>query len=318
MKWPTDTYLIYAEYQLPELASYIWHEYGRYLIIGIKNLNCNVCLHQNNDLCKINKTPNNVFLKYVTKRTEFLLDMYENKVKIVYYPTKIKNKNIETKEINFETDIIICSTGYKKYFPFLDENVYNGQFIKKMIPKNNNNIAFIGFARPTMGSISPIAEVQSWWVKSYFEGMKYNIRKPFFKYYDSLDLSNNNINSLVNGCYYIKDLAKDLKIEPNMIYLFFTDFELFKNIYLGSCVSMIYRIHGQKSYEGSRGLFLNNTKPYEENSILDLNSYKNIFLYAHIIYIIFLIIFCWIISFFTKISYLSIIMFVIFIYLSYW
>ena len=139
----------------------------------------------------------NLFLKYVTKRTDFLLDMYENKVKIVYYPTKIKNKSIETKELNFDVDIIICSTGYKKYFPFLDESIYNREFIKKMIPKNKNNIAFIGFARPTMGSIATIAEVQSWWVKSYFQGLSYKIRKPFFKYYDLLDLSNNNINIMI-------------------------------------------------------------------------------------------------------------------------
>ena len=312
----SDIYLSYAEYSLPEPISYLFHEKSRDIFNVVLNINCNNCSHQNNNLCKINKTPDNLFLKYVTKRTDFLLDMYENKVKIVYYPTKIKNKTIETKEYNFETDIIICSTGYKKYFSFLDKDVYNGQFIKKMIPTNTHNIAFIGFARPTMGSIATIAEVQSWWVKSYFEGMNYTIRKPFFKYYDALDLSNNNINSLVNGCYYIKDLSKDLKIEPNMLYLFFTDFELFKNIFCSSCYTMIYRIHGQKSYNNSRELFLNNIPT--KNETLELFDLRSLMIYLHIIYIIFIIILCWIISFITKIPYISIIFFIIFIYLSYW
>jgi hypothetical protein len=311
---PSDSYLSFLEYNLPEILSYIWHEYGRKIASYIVSINCNNCVHQNDNLCKINKTPNNLFLKYVTKRTDFLLDIYENKVKIVYYPTKIKNKTIETKELNFEADIIICSSGYKKYFPFLDESIYNRDFIKKMIPKNINNIAFIGFARPTMGSIASIAEVQSWWVKSYFEGMHYKIRKPFFRYYDVLDLSNNNINSLVNGCYYIKDLAKDLKIEPNMVYLFFTDFKLYKNILVSSCYSMIYRIHGKKTYSGSRDIFLDNIPKYEN---LELFDYKTFFLYAHIIYILFLIILCWIISLFAKNIY-SIIIFILLIYLSYW
>jgi len=313
--WYSDTYLLFLEYNLPEVMSYIWHEYGRIISKNIVNIDCTNCIHQNDDLCKINKTPNNLFLKYVTKRTDFLLDIYENKVNIVYYPTNIQNKIIETKELNFDADIIVCSTGYKKYFPFLDETIYNGEFIKKMIPKNTNNIAFIGFARPTMGSIAQIAEVQSWWVKSYFEGMNYKIRKPFFRYYDLLDLSNNNINSLVNGCYYMKDLAKDLNIEPNMLKLFFTDFTLYKNLCFGSCYSMIYRINGKMSYPGSREMFLNNIPP--NNTPSNFYTYKTIFLYLHIIYIIFLIILCWIISLFAKNMY-SIIIFILLIYLSYW
>ncbi len=308
---PSDTFLSFVEYNLPELCSYLWHEYGRNIALILKNMKCNKCIHQNEDLCKINKTPNNLFLKYVTKRTEFLLDIYENKVKVVYYPTKIKNKIIETKDLNFDVDIIICSTGYKKYFPFLDESIYNSEFIKKMIPKNTNNIAFIGFARPTMGSIATIAEVQSWWVKSYFEGMDYKIRKPFFRYYDLLDLSNNNINSLVNGCYYMKDLAKDLKIEPNMIYLFFTDFTLFKIILSSSCYSMIYRIHGKKKYSGIKQLLIDNNP---SNGFYEL---INIFLCIHIIYILFLILLCWILSFFTKKTF-SLIVFIILLYISYW
>jgi dimethylaniline monooxygenase (N-oxide forming) len=311
--YPTDTYLIYAEYNLPEILSYIWHEYGRYNTNTIDY--CNKCTHQHHELCKINKTPNNLFLKYVTKRTNFLLDIYENKVQIVYYPTKIENKTITTKELNFEVDLIICSTGYKKYFPFLDENIYNGEFIKKIIPKNANNIAFIGFARPTMGSIATIAEVQSWWVKSYFEGMKYKIRKPFFRYYDVLDLSNNNINSLINGCYYIKDLAKDIKIEPNMFYLFFTDFLLFKNLYFSSCYNMIYRIHGQKSYIGSRQLFLDNVP---DNKFEKFYDYKLLFMYTHIIYIIFIILLYWICYFITKNKIIPYFLFIFIIYLSYW
>lgn len=312
-KNPTDSYLTYIEYSLPEIFSLIWHEYGRFNTL-LKS--CNKCIHQNHDLCKINKTPNNLFLKYVTKRTDFLLDIYENKVKIVYYPTRIENNLIETKDLNFEADIIICSSGYKKYFPFLDESIYNSEFIKKMIPTNKKNIAFIGFARPTMGSIATIAEVQSWWVKSYFEGMKYKIRIPYFRYYDVLDLSNNNINSLVNGCYYIKDLAKDLKIEPNMLYLFFTNFTLYKQILFASCYTMIYRINGIKKYPGSKDIFINNLP---KDSELEWN-YKYLFLYAHIIYIIFIVLLCWIVSLisykFTNI--LAPLIFFIIIYLSYW
>jgi hypothetical protein len=90
--------------------------------------------------------------------------------------------------------------------------------------------------------------------------------------------------------------------------------ELFKNILVSSCYSMIYRIHGKKTYSESRDIFLDNIPKYEN---LELFDYKTFFLYSHIIYILFLIILCWIISLFAKNIY-SIIIFILLIYLSYW
>jgi hypothetical protein len=62
----------------------------------------------------------------------------------------------------------------------------------------------------------------------------------------------------------LKDLAKDLGIEPNMWYLFITDSELFFRIYSGSCHPMMYRIHGYRSYNGSRKVLLDTYIPNQE------------------------------------------------------
>ena len=216
--YPTDTHLNYMEYSLPEAMSNAWHNYGRMFLIG-NNDGCGKCIHSHKKLCDINETPDNLFLKYVVKRSDFLVDMFENKVNIVHYPDKIIGKTVYTKEKIIENvDIIVCATGYKKCFPFLKDSIYNDELIKKMIPKNTSNIAFIGFARPTMGSIAVIAEMQSWWVQKYFENnLSYKIRSPFFRNYDVLNLTNKNINTLVIGCFYLKDLAKDMNIEPNIV-----------------------------------------------------------------------------------------------------
>lgn len=315
---PTDTGLSYIEYNLPEPISFLFHEYSRKILFQMYNdFNCNKCIHQIKDLCKINKTPDSLFNKYVVKRTEFLLDIYEKKVKVVYYPTNITNNTIYTKDDIFDVDIIICSTGYKKYFPFLKESVYKDTYIKKMIPQNTDNIAFIGFARPTMSSIALIAEMQSWWVKLYFENtLQYKIRSTYFRYNDPLDLSNNNINTLVIGCYYIKDLAKDLKIEPHMLYLLFTDFELFNKILFGSCHPMIYRIHGNKSYTNAREVLIN-TLPVKDSHFV--NMYKKVFFsLLHFIYLIFILCVTYIIT--KWIPYRKIwfiVIFILLIYLSY-
>lgn len=76
---PTDTQLNYMEYSLPEPMSHIWHEYGRRVIKYVGGWDCANCAHQHPKLCNITETPNNLFKKYVVKRTEFLLDIYDKK-----------------------------------------------------------------------------------------------------------------------------------------------------------------------------------------------------------------------------------------------
>jgi dimethylaniline monooxygenase (N-oxide forming) len=290
--YPTDAHLSYIEYSLPEPMSYFWQEYGRSILADTK---CGgKCSHSHSKLCDINETPDNLFVKYVVKRTEFMIDMFDNKVNVVYYPDKIIGNTVYTKEeIIQNVDIIVCATGYKKYFPFLKKSIYNDEFIKKIIPKNTSNIAFIGFARPTMGSIAAIAEMQSWWVQMYFENrLSYTIRRPFYRTYDVLNLKNDNINTLVIGCFYLKDLAKDMKIEPNMLYLLFTNFKLFYTIYTGTCHPMIYRIHGEKSYEGSDKVLINSFPDFNKHS-----NYSKLYIFMFVIYHVVFIIVCIILAY---------------------
>ena len=301
---PTDTQLNYIEYSLPEPMSHIWHEYGRAIIENGTGMDCTKCSHQNAELCNINETPDNLFKKYVVKRTDFLLDIYEKKMNIVFYPDKINGRTAYTKEKTIENiDIIVCATGFKKYFPFLDDDIWKGELIKKMTPTKYSNIAFIGYARPTMGSIASIAEMQSWWLEKYFydEEFSYRIRKPWFRTIDPLDLKNDHINTVVIGCYYLKDLAKDLNIEPNMVWLLFTDFELFLNIYTGSCHPMVYRIHGYKSYNNSRQVLLNTFINIHKRKLFEWK-YLLLHFTFHLIFIAFLTLIAFLLSYFVYIS----------------
>lgn len=289
---PTDMQLNHIEYSLPEPMSAIWHEYGRYVMSNIIALSSNLdvtnnCFHSHKKLCDITETPQNAFKKHVVKRTEFLLDIYEDKVKIIKFPNNIQDKTVEYINGSIkDIDIIVCATGYKKLFPFLDTKYTDGEYIKKMIPKNTNNLAFIGFARPTMGSIAPIAEMQSWWINEYFfNNLNYRINKPLFRNIDPLNLENKHINTLVINCFYQKDLAKDMLLEPNMFYLFFKNYDLFTTILSNSCHPMIYRIHGKKRTPQSEKILLD-TFPNFENKSPGWKIYLLFFVILHIIYYI--------------------------------
>ena len=73
--------------------SHIWHEYGRAIIENGTGMDCTKCSHQNAELCNINETPDNLFKKYVVKRTDFLLDIYEKKSEYCVLSRQNKRKN---------------------------------------------------------------------------------------------------------------------------------------------------------------------------------------------------------------------------------
>jgi hypothetical protein len=168
-KYPSDTMLSYLEYALPTPMSGFWHKYGRFFLSQSKCVHLYFFDKKKSKLCDINKTPQPLFNKYVVKRTPFMCDIYENKVNVIYYPKKYDGKDVITKEEYIKNvDIIICCTGYKKEFKFLDKKYYTCKLIKKIVSSKNHNLAYIGFARPTMGSLNNIAEMQSWWTYMFF------------------------------------------------------------------------------------------------------------------------------------------------------
>lgn len=293
--YPSDTRLTTTEYSLPTPMSGLWHRYGRFFLLkgymGAKTK----CVHNYEPLCNITKTPDGLFHKYVVKRTPFFCDLHDNKVNVVNYPInyvgntiKLKN-NKEIKDI----DIIICATGYKKEFTFLDSKFLNDKLIKKIISTKNNNLAFIGFARPTMGSLTNVAEMQSWWASLYFKNkLNYKFRNySWARPEDPLNLKNNFISTIVIGIYYYKDLALDMGIYPNMIKLFFTDFPLWKHIMSNSVHPTLFRLEGRFKHKDARKNILN-TLPL---TFLNTKKYLFGFLFFHLIFIVSIILIVFII-----------------------
>ena len=85
----------------------------------------------------------------------------------------------------YDADLIVLATGYKQYFPFLDESIKeeyghasdrtsNGEYTLDedglpsehfIVSQARPRLAFIGFVRPNVGAIPPISELQvMWWL----------------------------------------------------------------------------------------------------------------------------------------------------------
>lgn len=76
----------------------------------------------------------------------------------------------------FECDVIICATGYKVDLPWLPPEVNavacrpRQLYKHTFIPTYGARIAFAGFARPNLGAIPPLAEMQSRWFAQVISG----------------------------------------------------------------------------------------------------------------------------------------------------
>jgi thioredoxin reductase len=242
---PNDTLLTRNEYSLNPLYSEIWQSF---IAREMASLNYQrKCTHGIKELCKNNKR--NVFAKYLVKRSNFLCELHlREKVKVLRNNLQLKgNKLFNGNEYVDEIDIIVYATGYKPKLEFLTDQIKNDTYIKNIIPKNHQNIAFIGFTRPTMGSILIISEMQSMWTMMFFENkLKYNIRKKsIFRSIDPLKLNNKFLRHLVINNYYLEDLAQDMKICPNLTTLYFKDRKLWNYLFNGMVHPMSYRLHGE-------------------------------------------------------------------------
>ncbi|KAK4669038.1 uncharacterized protein QC764_0108450 [Podospora pseudoanserina] len=68
------------------------------------------------------------------------------------------------KDGNIKPDIVICCTGYKQTFPFLDRDHYptaEEANMRNIWHDRDPTVGFIGFLRPSLGAIPPLAEMQA-------------------------------------------------------------------------------------------------------------------------------------------------------------
>ncbi|KAK0671296.1 hypothetical protein QBC41DRAFT_363349 [Cercophora samala] len=68
------------------------------------------------------------------------------------------------KDKHIKPDIVVCCTGYKQRFPFLDRHHYRTaeeSNVWNIWHDRDPTVGFIGFLRPSLGAIPPLAEMQA-------------------------------------------------------------------------------------------------------------------------------------------------------------
>ncbi|WP_218673908.1 NAD(P)-binding domain-containing protein, partial [Candidatus Entotheonella palauensis] len=108
--------------------------------------------------------------QFVNKSRDGVLDVYSGKVTPKNAPVGIEGKFVYFNEDEppIEVDRIVLATGYDAQWPFLDHPP--SALFKRVFHPEDLTLAFVGFARPILGSIPSLSELQSRWLAHVWAG----------------------------------------------------------------------------------------------------------------------------------------------------
>jgi hypothetical protein len=108
---------------------------------------------------------------FYSKSDDFIYDIMEGRLTVHPKILHIDGKIIHFENGDcFEADLVVSCSGYQTEFPFLDRHVDGRDLFKNVFLPGISTLGFIGFARPEIGAMPPIAELQSRWLEAVLSG----------------------------------------------------------------------------------------------------------------------------------------------------
>ncbi|VAW45357.1 hypothetical protein MNBD_GAMMA03-1829 [hydrothermal vent metagenome] len=124
-------------------------------------------------------------------------------------------------------DAVIFCTGFKVSFPFLAKTKVDFRNFYKMCfdPNLGKTLCFIGFARPAIGSLPPVSELQARWFSRILSGerrlpnkdmLNMEIEQDRHKHQKTFKVVSNRLNNLVDFTSYMDDIAEHVGCKPKL------------------------------------------------------------------------------------------------------
>ncbi|CAF1237247.1 unnamed protein product [Adineta steineri] len=214
----------------------------------------------------------NIWTTYGTKNSNLVEALIKYKDKCSRKPgiKELKKNSIIFNDNTEEfVDEIICCTGFQNSFPFIELSSDADQDLKAIVnqskishnlykhcyhPDLGDEIVWIGFARPALGAIPPLIELQA----RYFALLcsnklklpnKSDMNKQITKYVKYLEWQLtpyrvNRLTNLTDYLIYTDDLARIIGCRPNFTKIFFTEPKLWMKLMFGPLLNAQYRLVG--------------------------------------------------------------------------
>jgi len=155
--------------------------------------------------------------------------------KSVHFNTKDGSRSVEA-------DIVLLATGYRQRFPFLSTGTTEGD---DQLPREHfilnpeePRLAYIGFVRPNVGAIPPMAELQAMWWSKVLDGGIVDKCSAYYK------LKEQRLSYGVDYGRYMFCLAGELRAIPSLLYWLFKDPRVFLVCCFGQAHVPIFRLCG--------------------------------------------------------------------------
>ncbi|KAJ5736875.1 Monooxygenase [Penicillium malachiteum] len=139
----------------------------------------------------------------------------------VHFQSNPKRKDWQRlKDRNIQPNCVVYCSGYKQTFPYLDPSypTASDAQIRNIINPSHPDISFIGFVRPGVGAIPPIAEQQAMWWTTLITGRMQIPTDP--PHYHLLAAKSSRIQYGVDHSAYMSTLAKDFGGAPSLLELY--------------------------------------------------------------------------------------------------
>lgn len=214
----------------------------------------------------------NVFTTYGTKNANLVEALVKYKDKC---QRKLGIKELTTNSIIFDdnseeyVDEIICCTGFKTSFPFIEQSIDADENLKRIAneakvshnlykhcvhPDLGDEVFWIGYARPALGAIPPLMELQARWFallcsKKLKLPSKSDMLQKIEKYVKYLEWQLtpyrvSRVTSLTDYLIYSDDLSRTIGCRPNFTRIFFTEPKLWLKLMCGPLLNAHYRLTG--------------------------------------------------------------------------
>jgi len=151
-----------------------------------------------------------------------------------------------------EADLVVLATGYRQRFPFLmaeggcDDPLPERHF---MINDSEPQLAYIGFIRPNVGAIPPMAELQAMW---WLERLKGKLKMGSELDEACYKLKGSRLCYGVDYGYYMFALAREIGSAPSLLHWFWRDWRIMTTCGFGQAHVPIFRLQGPYEDDGAK------------------------------------------------------------------
>jgi dimethylaniline monooxygenase (N-oxide forming) len=189
-----------------------------------------------------------------TKSPAFFYDIARGDIAIRSGIKRYHEHGVEFEDGSVEEfDVVVLCTGFRMLLPFLDDLTLDGRkLFKNTFMPELPNMAFLGFARGSIGATPPVPEMQARWLSGLLTGrlqlpsvetMQAVIKTDAECYNKRLPNHANRLTFLIDYHAVMEELAGIVGCKPQLWRLI-TKPKLFYAVLFGPMTCYQYRIHG--------------------------------------------------------------------------